>query len=53
MRQAVGTSLFYYFINSGFTGDLMSGVHLDIELLLTISIMALLGLFIRTVIKEN
>jgi uncharacterized membrane protein YfcA len=48
MKQAVGTSLFIIFINStiGFTGDLMSGVHLDIELLLTISIMALLGLII-------
>jgi uncharacterized membrane protein YfcA len=55
MKQAVGTSLFIIFINSliGFGGDLLGGVKLDLTLLLTITVMAMLGLFIGTKLSKK
>jgi uncharacterized membrane protein YfcA len=55
MKQAVGTSLFIIFINSliGFSGDLLGGVKLDLTLLLSISAMAMVGLFIGTKLSKK
>jgi uncharacterized membrane protein YfcA len=55
MKQAVGTSLFIIFINSliGFSGDLLGGVKLDLTLLLSISAMAMIGLFIGTKLSKK
>ncbi|SDX13964.1 sulfite exporter TauE/SafE family protein [Flavobacterium degerlachei] len=55
MKQAVGTSLFIIFINSliGFSGDLLGGVKLDFTLLLSITIMAMIGLFIGTKLSKK
>jgi uncharacterized membrane protein YfcA len=55
MKQAVGTSLFIIFINSliGFIGDLLGGVKLDLNLLLIITAMAMLGLIIGTKLSKR
>jgi hypothetical protein len=55
MKQAVGTSLFIIFINSaiGFSGDLLGDVELDFHILLTITIMALIGLIIGTQLSKK
>jgi uncharacterized membrane protein YfcA len=55
MKEAVGTSLFIISINSpiGFSGDLLDGVKLDYALLLTISAMAMMGLFIGTRLSKK
>jgi len=46
MKQAVGTSLLIIFINSiiGFSGDLLNGVTINYVLLLSISIIAIVGM---------
>jgi uncharacterized membrane protein YfcA len=55
MKQAVGTSLLIISINSliGFSGDLLGGVKLDYTLLSTISVAALVGLFIGTRLSKK
>lgn len=55
MKQAVGTSLFIIFINSliGFSGDLLGGVKLDFTLLISITLMAMIGLFIGTKLSKK
>ena len=55
MKQAIGTSLFIIFINSliGFTGDVLGGLIIDYQLLLTISILAIIGIFIGTIISKK
>lgn len=48
MKMAVGTSLFIIAAKSliGFVGDLRTGVHLDWQLLITLTIIAVVGLFL-------
>ncbi|EIA08487.1 sulfite exporter TauE/SafE family protein [Flavobacterium frigoris] len=55
MKEAVGTSLFIIFINSliGFSGDLLGGVKLDFTLLISITAMAMVGLFIGTQLSKK
>jgi uncharacterized membrane protein YfcA len=55
MKQAVGTSLLIIATNSllGFTGDLISGVMLDLWLLSTISGLAIIGIFIGTQLSKK
>ncbi len=55
MKQAIGTSLFIICINSliGFTGDVLGGLIIDYQLLLSISLLAILGIFIGTVISKK
>jgi uncharacterized protein len=55
IKQAIGTSLLIIFINSliGFTGDLINGIHLNIQLLLTISIIAIAGMFVGTQLSKK
>ena len=55
MKKAVGPSLFIIFVNSiiGFGGDLVGGVKLNYELLLTLSFMAIIGLFIGTQLSRK
>lgn len=55
MKQAVGTSLFIIFINSliGFGGDLLGGVSIDYQLLLTITAIAIAGMMIGTQLSKK
>lgn len=55
MKQAVGTSLFIIFINSciGFIGDILNGVQLNYSLLFTLTGIALIGIFIGTVLSKK
>ena len=55
MKQAVGTSLFIIFINSmiGFLGDVIHGNSFDYVLLLSITSIALVGMFIGTQISKR
>ncbi len=55
MKQAVGTSLLIIFINSliGFGGDLITGVEINYVLLTTISIIAIIGMFIGTALSKR
>jgi uncharacterized membrane protein YfcA len=55
IKQAVGPSLLIISINSviGFSGDLLGGVKLDYTLLSTISVVALVGLFIGTRLSKK
>lgn len=48
MKQAVGTSLLIIFLNSfiGFSGDIINGVHLDFQLLLSVTIIAIIGMLL-------
>jgi uncharacterized protein len=48
MKQAIGTSLFIIFINSfiGFSGDMINGVELNLQLLFSISAIAILGMLL-------
>ena len=55
MKQAIGTSLLIIFINSliGFAGDVLKGNEIHYELLLTISAIALIGMFIGTYLSKK
>ena len=55
IKQAVGTSLLIIFINSaiGFCGDILTGVQINYKLLFTISIIAIIGMFIGTALSKN
>ena len=55
MKQALGTSLLIIFINSliGFAGDVLKGNEIHYELLLTISAIALIGMFIGTYLSKK
>lgn len=55
MKQAIGTSLLIIFINSliGFGGDVLKGNEINYELLLTISAIALIGMFIGTYLSRK
>ena len=55
MKQAVGTSLFIIFINAtiGFSGDVLSGIHLNYQLLSVISSIAIIGMLIGTALSKK
>ncbi len=55
MKQAVGTSLLIIFLNSiiGFTGDLVKGVQLDFQLLISVTLIAIIGMFIGTQLSKK
>lgn len=55
MKQAVGTSLLIIFLNSiiGFTGDLIKGVQLDFQLLISVTLIAIIGMFIGTQLSKK
>ena len=55
MKQAVGTSLFIIFINSmiGFLGDVICGYSFNYVLLLSITSIALVGMFIGTQLSKR
>lgn len=55
IKQAVGTSLFIIALNSliGFTGDIISGVKLDYPFLLSITGIAVIGMFIGMAISKK
>jgi uncharacterized membrane protein YfcA len=55
MKIAVGTSLFIIAAKSliGFTGDLQQHSHIDWKLLITISIIAVVGLFIGMLLSKK
>lgn len=55
MKEAVGTSLLIIFINSviGFGGDLINGVTINYTLLLTITAIAIFGMFIGTALSKK
>lgn len=55
MKEAVGTSLLIIFINSliGFGGDLINGTTINYTLLLTITAIAIAGLFIGTALSKR
>ena len=55
MKQAVGTSLFIIFINSmiGFLGDVIHGYSFNYVLLLSITSIALVGMFIGTQLSKR
>lgn len=55
MKQAVGTSLLIVFINSsiGFIGDVYKGIFFNYQLLVTITLIALIGMFIGTALSKK
>ncbi len=55
MKQAVGTSLLIIAVNSliGFGGDMVSGLEIDSELLVIVSLMAIVGMLIGTIISKR
>lgn len=55
MKQAVGTSLLIISINSiiGFSGDIYIGTPIDYTFLLTISVMAFIGMLIGTQLSKK
>lgn len=55
MKQAVGTSLLIIFINSliGFGGDVISGILINYTLLITITLIAILGMFIGIALSKK
>jgi uncharacterized membrane protein YfcA len=55
IKQAIGTSLFIICINSlmGFAGDVLGGLIINYQLLFTISILAIIGTYIGTVIAKK
>ncbi|MBF0694723.1 MAG: sulfite exporter TauE/SafE family protein [Flavobacterium sp.] len=55
MKQSVGTSLLIIAVNSliGFGGDLVSGLEIKGMLLVIILIMAIIGMFIGTIISKR
>ncbi len=55
MKQAVGTSLLIIFINSaiGFSGDVISEVSINYQLLFSISAIAIMGMLIGTALSKK
>lgn len=55
MKNAVGTSLLIIFINSliGFSGDMINGVRLDIYILFSVSLVAIIGMFIGVQLSKK
>ena len=55
IKKAVGTSLFIVFLNSaiGFGGDLVNGVRIDYQLLLSISAVSIIGMFVGTLMSQK
>lgn len=55
MKKAVGTSLLIICINSiiGFTGDLINGISINYQLLLTITAIAIVGMLIGTQLSKK
>jgi len=55
MKQAVGTSLLIIFINSliGFSGDVINGLAIDFQLLLSVSAISITGMFIGTALSKK
>lgn len=55
MKQSVGTSLLIIFINSliGFAGDVFNGITLNLQLLFTVSSIAIIGMIIGTVLSKK
>ncbi len=55
MKQAVGTSLLIIFINSliGFTGDVINGLDINFQLVLSVSAIAIVGMFIGTALSKK
>ncbi len=55
MKQAVGTSLLIIAINAliGFTGDLIIGVQIKFQLLVSLAALAILGIFIGTHLSKK
>lgn len=55
IRKAIGTSLLIIAFNSlfGFFGDITQGIKIDIHLLTYVSILAVVGLFIGTIISKK
>jgi uncharacterized membrane protein YfcA len=55
IRKAIGTSLLIIAFNSlfGFFGDIAQGIKIDIHLLTYVSILAVVGLFIGTIISKK
>ena len=55
MKQAVGTSLLIITINSfvGFTGDLINGVQINLQFLVSVSLIAILGMLIGSQLSKK
>jgi hypothetical protein len=55
MKQAVGTSLLIIFINSliGFSGDVLNGLDINYPLVLSVSAIAIVGMFIGTALSKK
>jgi uncharacterized protein len=55
MKQAVGTSLLIIAINSliGFSGDLINGIIMNYQLLITITAFAIIGIFIGSALSKK
>lgn len=55
MKEAVGTSLVIIFVNSliGFTGDVINGIVINYQLLLTITAIAIVGMLIGTQLSKR
>jgi uncharacterized membrane protein YfcA len=55
MKQAIGTSLLIIYLNStiGFGGDILSGVELNYKLLITITSIAIFGMWIGTTLSKK
>jgi len=55
IKQAVGTSLLIISINSltGFGGDVMNGITINYTLLISITLIAILGMFIGTALSKK
>ena len=55
MKQAVGTSLLIIFINSliGFSGDVLNGLDINYPLVLSVSAIAIAGMFVGTALSKK
>ena len=55
IKKAVGTSMLIVFLNSaiGFSGDLINGVSLNYQLLFSISVVSIIGMFIGTLMSQK
>jgi uncharacterized membrane protein YfcA len=55
MKEAVGTSLLIIFVNSmiGFAGDVLNGVQINYQLLLSVSGIAIIGMLIGTSLSKK
>lgn len=55
MKKAVGTSLLIIAINSliGFTGDVINGVSIDLVLMFSVTVMAIIGMLIGSMLSKK